>query len=91
MSSQAGSERLTVMVLGADGYIGWPMAMHLSQLGHRVIAVDNLSRRRWDREGGTYSLVPLHTMSQRVRRWGLVSGRQIEWRRADLRDFTAVD
>ncbi|HVD03361.1 MAG TPA: NAD-dependent epimerase/dehydratase family protein [Candidatus Dormibacteraeota bacterium] len=77
---------MTVLVLGADGYIGWPMAMHLSKLGHRVVAVDSLARRRWDREGGTYSLLPLRSMSQRVRRWEAVTGHQITWRRADLRN-----
>ncbi len=82
---------LTVLVLGADGYIGWPMAMHLSNLGHKVVAVDNLARRRWDREGGTYSLLPLRSMGQRVARWRQVSGQAIEWRRCDLRDFATLD
>ncbi len=91
MSASNGRSGLTVMVLGADGYIGWPMAMHLSRLGHRVVAVDNLARRRWDREGGTYSLVPLRSMGQRVRRWEAVTGNQIVWRRADLRNAPAVN
>jgi UDP-sulfoquinovose synthase len=91
MSSKAGQEGLSVLVLGADGYIGWPMAMHLSRLGHHVVAVDNLSRRRWDREGGTYSLLPLHSMSQRVRRWRQLTGKEIVWRRADMQDFAAID
>ena len=82
---------LTVLVLGADGYIGWPMAMHLSRLGHQVVAVDNLARRRWDREGGTYSLLPIKSMPQRVRRWQQLTGNRIDWRRADLTDFPAVD
>ncbi|MGC2191885.1 MAG: NAD-dependent epimerase/dehydratase family protein, partial [Candidatus Dormiibacterota bacterium] len=82
---------MTVLVLGADGYIGWPMAMHLSRLGHQVVAVDNLARRRWDREGGTYSLLPIRTMPQRVRRWQQLTGNTIEWRRADLTDYPAVD
>ena len=91
MTSSARQAGLTVAVLGADGYIGWPMAMHLSRLGHRVIAVDNLARRRWDREGGTYSLVPIATMARRVARWRKLTGREIVWRRADMRDFAAVD
>ena len=82
---------LTVLVLGADGYIGWPMAMHLSRLGHQVVAVDNLARRRWDREGGTYSLVPIKSMPQRVQRWQELTGNSIEWRRADLTDYPAID
>ncbi|MGC1908847.1 MAG: NAD-dependent epimerase/dehydratase family protein, partial [Candidatus Dormiibacterota bacterium] len=82
---------LTVLVLGADGYIGWPMAMHLSRLGHRVVAVDNLARRRWDKEGGTYSLLPIRSMPQRIQRWEQLTGNTIEWRRADLTDYQALD
>ena len=55
----------TVLVLGADGYLGWPTALHLSAQGHDVVAVDNLIRRRWDREGGTASLVPIKSMAGR--------------------------
>ncbi|MHB1499880.1 MAG: NAD-dependent epimerase/dehydratase family protein [Candidatus Dormibacteria bacterium] len=91
MSANKQERGLTVLVLGADGYIGWPMAMHLSKLGHQVVAVDNLARRRWDREGGTYSLLPLRSMGRRVSRWEAVSDRRIEWRRADLRNAEAVD
>ena len=43
----------TVIVLGADGYLGWPQSMYLSDQGYRVIAVDDLVRRRWDLECGT--------------------------------------
>ncbi|HEY6539116.1 MAG TPA: NAD-dependent epimerase/dehydratase family protein [Candidatus Dormibacteraeota bacterium] len=82
---------MTVLVLGADGYIGWPMAMHLSRLGHRVVAVDNLARRRWDKEGGTYSLLPIKAMPQRVKRWQELTGQAIEWRNADLTDYGAMD
>jgi UDP-sulfoquinovose synthase len=91
MTSASRASSLTVLVLGADGYIGWPMAMHLSRLGHRVVAVDNLARRRWDREGGTYSLLPIKSMPERVRRWQELTKNAIEWRRADLTDFAAVD
>jgi len=81
----------TVIVLGADGYIGWPMAMHLSRLGHQVVAVDNLARRSWDEEGGTESLVPIATMEQRVHRWHEVSGRTITYEQLDLCDHDALD
>jgi UDP-sulfoquinovose synthase len=91
MTPRTSAKALSVLVLGGDGYIGWPMAMHLSRLGHRVVAVDNLARRRWDREGGTYSLVPIKTMPQRVRRWEQLTGKVIVWRRCDLTDYAAVD
>jgi UDP-sulfoquinovose synthase len=73
-----------VFVLGADGYLGWPMCLYLSNRGCDVVAVDNLSRRRWDREGGTQSLAPIASMPRRVARWRAVTGRQIVWERLDL-------
>ena len=50
---------MRVMVLGGDGYLGWPTALYLSARGHEVIAVDNLVRRTYDTELGTTSLVPI--------------------------------
>ena len=83
------SER-PVIVLGADGFLGWPTALHLSRSGYQVIAVDSLVRRRWDREGGTSSLVPIATMAQRVHAWRQHGGRDIEWRRHDVCDAAAM-
>jgi UDP-sulfoquinovose synthase len=80
----------TVVVLGADGFLGWPTSLHLSRSGYRVIAVDNLVRRRWDRECGTSSLVPIATMSQRVRAWAREGGDEIVWKRLDVCDGPAL-
>lgn len=85
------SESKSVIVFGADGYIGWPMAMHLSKLGHNVVAVDNLSRRSWDIEGGTYSLIPIASMETRVARWKQLTGHEIVWRHLDMCDAQALD
>jgi UDP-sulfoquinovose synthase len=84
---------MRVIVLGADGYLGWPTSLHLSARGHDVVAVDNLIRRRWDISCGTHSLVPIATMERRVARWLEESGRRIEWERMDvcnLADLTAL-
>ena len=80
----------TVLVLGADGYLGWATSLHLSKHGHEVVAVDSLVRREWDRQCGTQSLVPIRSMPQRIKRWQAVSGRSISWRKLDLRDAAAV-
>jgi UDP-sulfoquinovose synthase len=80
-----------IIVLGADGYLGWPTALHLSAQGHDVVAVDNLVRRRWDRQCGTHSLVPLASMDRRVSRWEELTGHLIDWRRLDLCNADAVD
>src|SRR5579864_2597305 len=81
---------MKVIVLGADGYLGWPTALHLSSRGHEVIAVDNLIRRRWDRLCGTESLVAIAGMKRRVKRWESVSGHVIGWERVDLRQAADV-
>jgi UDP-sulfoquinovose synthase len=79
-----------VVVLGADGFLGWPTALHLSRHGHQVVAVDNLVRRRWDRECGTSSLVPIASMMERVRAWRRHGGRDIIWRRLDVCDASGM-
>src|ERR1700730_13665029 len=80
----------SVIILGADGYLGWPMCLHLSRLGHRVVAVDNLARRQWDVEGGSYSLVPIASMEQRVARWRAETGLEIDWRPMDICDAESL-
>ena len=82
--------RRTVLVLGADGYLGWPTSLYLSRPGWRVVAADNLSKRRWEVEVGVAPLAPIADMPVRLRRWEQVSGIAIEWRRVDLRDAGQV-
>ena len=81
---------MKVIVLGADGYLGWPTALHLSALGHDVVAADNLIRRRWDVLCGTESLVPIAGMKRRVARWKEISGKTITWERLDLTSLPDV-
>jgi len=77
-------------VLGIDGYLGWATALHLSSAGLDVVGIDSLVRRRWDRECGTQSLIPVKSMPQRVRLWRDLTGRSIDWRPMDLCDSRAV-
>jgi UDP-sulfoquinovose synthase len=82
---------MRITVYGADGYIGWPMALHLAALGHEVTAVDNLARRRWDTEGGTSSLNPIASFEDRVELWNsLGQGKPITRREFDICDYDAV-
>lgn len=50
---------MKVIVLGADGFLGFPLVLKLLARGHEVIGVDNLSRRNRVREIGCHSAVPL--------------------------------
>ncbi|HZQ36043.1 MAG TPA: NAD-dependent epimerase/dehydratase family protein [Dehalococcoidia bacterium] len=78
---------MRVLVLGGDGYCGWPTALHLSAAGHDVTIVDSLCRRAIDGELGTQSLVPIATLDERVHRWEWANGRQIAVEPGDLLDW----
>lgn len=68
---------MKVLVLGGDGFCGWPSALHLSARGHDVVIVDNLSRRKIDVELEVDSLTPIAPMSVRLAAWQEISGRTI--------------
>jgi len=80
-----------ILVLGGDGYLGWPVALHLSRRGHDVGIVDNFVRRSYDFEMGVDSLVPIKSLQQRVRTWEVVSGHEIAVFAGDLTDAEFVD
>ncbi len=77
---------MRVLVLGGDGYLGWPTALHLSAVGHHVMVVDNFARRGYDDELGATSLVPIAPLDRRIDAWRAVSGRTIESCAGDLVD-----
>ena len=68
---------MKVLVLGGDGFCGWPSALHLSARGHDVVIVDNLSRRKIDIELEVDSLTPIRPMGERLAAWKDVSGKDI--------------
>ncbi|HZC70256.1 MAG TPA: NAD-dependent epimerase/dehydratase family protein [Jatrophihabitans sp.] len=77
---------MRVLILGGDGFCGWPTALHLSNRGHEVAIVDNLSRRNIDNELEVSSLTPIQPMSTRLAAWQEVSGKQIAFSRYDVAD-----
>jgi UDP-sulfoquinovose synthase len=72
------------MVLGGDGFCGWPTSLHLCQLGHDILLVDNLSRRKIDVELEAESLTPIEPISRRLAAWQEVSGKKIEFINFDV-------
>lgn len=60
---------MKIIILGGDGFCGWPSALHLSSKGHEVIIVDNLSRRNIDNELETESLTPIRHLGERLQAW----------------------
>ena len=81
---------MRVIVTGGDGYLGWPQAMYLSKRGYDVCVVDNFSRRLWDLEGGTESLIPIAPLHDRVAAWRETSGKSIQIAVGDLTDYAFI-
>jgi UDP-sulfoquinovose synthase len=82
---------MNILVLGGDGFCGWPTALHLSAAGHDVTIVDNLSRRRIDDELGVESLTPIRSIDERIAAWHEVTGCSIGYVNLDLaRDYDGL-
>jgi len=75
---------MRVLVLGGDGFCGWPTSLYLSDRGHDVTILDNLSRRKIDVDLEVQSLTPIRTVSERLRAWREVSGHEIGFVSIDL-------
>jgi UDP-sulfoquinovose synthase len=82
---------MRILVLGGDGYLGWPTALRFSKRGDEVAIVDNFSRRRWHLERSTDSLTPIQLLEDRLHAWREVSGNVITPYVGDLRDGEFVD
>ena len=79
---------MRVLILGGDGYLGWPTAMRFSGKGHEVAVVDNFARRRWVEDMGGDSLTPIVSLDERIEAWREVSGKRITSYVGDLAEDT---
>ncbi|MBW7916611.1 MAG: NAD-dependent epimerase/dehydratase family protein [Trueperaceae bacterium] len=75
---------MKVIILGGDGFCGWPTSLHLSNLGHEVVIVDNLSRRDIDNELEAYSLTPIQPMGVRLAAWRELTGKAMRFVNLDV-------
>jgi UDP-sulfoquinovose synthase len=78
---------MRVLILGADGYLGWPTCMFFSQRNHDVMGIDNYSRRQACRKLDCESLIPNPDLEQRVQIWEQVSGKKINYCIGDVTDY----
>ncbi|MGM0452718.1 MAG: NAD-dependent epimerase/dehydratase family protein [Thermodesulfobacteriota bacterium] len=77
---------MKVLVLGGDGFCGWPTSLYLSKYGYEVVIVDNLSRRKIDRELECESLTPIQPIQKRIAAWKELTGNDIDFQHIDLSD-----
>jgi UDP-sulfoquinovose synthase len=82
---------MRILVLGGDGYLGWPTSLHFSARGHEVTVVDNFARRRWHLERSTDSLTPIASLAERIAAWREISGKEIIAHVGDTQDAPFLD
>ena len=78
---------MNILVLGGDGYCGWATALYLSAKGHKVSTVDNFVRRQWDHELGVQTLTPIRPLTERLKAWSDLTGKNIELLVGDVTDY----
>jgi UDP-sulfoquinovose synthase len=69
---------MRVLILGGDGYLGWPTALRFSARGHEVAVVDNFVRRRWVASVGSGSLTPIRPLEERIAAWHEGTGNEVQ-------------
>src|ERR687888_2440247 len=82
---------MRILILGGDGYLGWPTALRFSARGHEVSVVDNFSRRRWHNEHSTDSLTPIATLAERIETWDDIAGVEINSFIGNIEDGEFID
>ena len=82
---------MRILILGGDGYLGWPTALRFAAQGHEVSVVDDFSRRRWHREAGTGSLTPIADLEARLAAWTEISGTEIRSYVGSVQDGDFLD
>jgi len=77
----------SISIIGGDGFCGWALSLRLSNLGAKVIIIDNLSRRNIDKEINSDSLIPIYTIEERINKWEEISNKKIEYYNIDVSNY----
>ena len=75
---------MKTIIIGGDGFCGWPTALHLSKIGYEVLILDNLSRRKIDIDLGVESLTPIKSIDSRIGIWKEITQRKMEFINIDV-------
>ncbi len=78
---------MRIIVLGGDGYCGWPTALYLSARGHSIAVVDSFVRRQWDHELGAQTLTPIRPLAERLNVWQQLTGKTVDSLVGDVTDY----
>ena len=75
---------MKVMILGGDGYLGWPTAMFFAEAMHEVLIVDNMAKRQWEAECSVSPLQPIPSIGQRLGSWNFHRTNPISFNSCDI-------
>ena len=81
---------MRILITGVDGYLGWPLAIHLAARGHEVAGIDNYARRGWVGEMGSQSAIPIAPMAARLHAYREHLGQNLRFYKGDLADYNFV-
>ena len=83
---------MKIIVLGGDGFCGWASSLRLSSMGHEVVIVDNLSRRKIDKKLKVNSLTPISSINKRINTWNSITKNKIKYQNINIaKDIKALD
>lgn len=82
---------MNILILGGDGYLGWPTAMHLSRLGHQVLVADNYFRRDACKNLGLQPLISVPSLTDRTQLWQQKTGHVIYAAIGDITNYTFLE
>lgn len=82
---------MRILILGGDGYLGWPTGMAFSAKGHEVWVVDNYLRRNIARETSSEALIPCPNLNDRAEIWKAISGHSLQVEIADCADYRTLN
>jgi UDP-sulfoquinovose synthase len=78
---------MRILILGGDGYLGWPTAMAFRRAGHDVCVVDNYLRRQIAAETNSEALIDNPKLPERVAIFRQMTGLDIQISEGDCCDF----
>ena len=81
---------MRILITGIDGYLGWPLALYLRKRGHEIAGIDNYARRRWVKEVGSQSAIPIATFPERIREFRGITGDTLHFWNGDLTSYDFV-
>lgn len=82
---------MKVLILGIDGYLGWPLTLHLASRGHHIVGVDNFLRRRLVEEEGSWSAIPILDMDERCLLFRNMFREELQFYERDIMDYQAIE